>query len=88
MIYIQYCALKKKLVGRYVNFIGKSVCEPALLCPGVLSYTVAKDNQNETLLWKIAVLGMKKPHVGAGTFCSSLMLVFYIPQCRYCQRMA
>jgi hypothetical protein len=25
---------------------------------------------------------MKKPLVGAGTFCSSLMLVFYIPPCR------
>jgi hypothetical protein len=35
-------------------------------------------NQNEALLWKIAVLGMKKPPVGAGTFCLLPMLVFYI----------
>jgi hypothetical protein len=53
-----------------------------------MSSTVAKANQYEALLWKTSVLGMKKPHVGAGTFCSSSMLVFYIPQCRNCQRMA
>jgi hypothetical protein len=33
------------------------------------NYTVTKANQNEALLWKIAVLGMEKPPVGAGTFC-------------------
>jgi hypothetical protein len=28
---------------------------------------------------KFAVLGVKKPPVGAGTFCPSPMLAFYIP---------
>jgi hypothetical protein len=28
------------------------------------SYSVTKANQNEALLWKIAVLGMEKPPVG------------------------
>jgi hypothetical protein len=40
-----------------------------------------KANQNEALLWKIAVLRMKEPPVGTGTFCPSPMLVFYISQC-------
>ncbi len=47
-------------------------------------YTVTKANQNEALLWKIEVLGMKKPTVGAGTFCPSPILVFYIPPCQKC----
>jgi hypothetical protein len=33
--------------------------------------TVTQANQNEALLWKIEVLGMKKPTAGAGTFCPS-----------------
>jgi hypothetical protein len=33
---------------------------------------------------KVAVLEMDKPPVGAGTFCPSPMLAFYIPQCRKC----
>jgi hypothetical protein len=45
-------------------------------------------NQNETLLWKIAVLGMKNPPVGAGTFKPSPILLFYILPCRKCQRSA
>jgi hypothetical protein len=47
-------------------------------------YTVTKANQNEALLWKDAELGMEKPRVGAGTFCLSPMLAFYIPPCREC----
>jgi hypothetical protein len=31
-------------------------------------YTVTKAYQNEAFLWKISVLGLKKPTVGAGTF--------------------
>jgi hypothetical protein len=31
-------------------------------------HTVTRATQNEALLWKITVLGMKKPPVGAGTF--------------------
>jgi hypothetical protein len=31
-------------------------------------YTATKAKQNEALLWKTAVLGMKKPPVGARTF--------------------
>jgi hypothetical protein len=42
--------------------------------------TVTKANQNEALLWNIAVLGMEKSPDGAGKFCSSPMLVFYIPE--------
>jgi hypothetical protein len=38
-------------------------------------YTVTRATQNEALLWKVAVLGMKKPPVGAGTFCPSPILV-------------
>jgi hypothetical protein len=53
-----------------------------------IKYTVTKANQNEALLWKIAVLGMKKPPVGPGTFFPSPILVFYIPPCRKCQRRA
>ena len=45
---------------------------------------MTKANQNEALLWKVAVLGMVKPPVGAGTFCRSPMLVFYSPPCRKC----
>ncbi len=48
------------------------------------TYTVTKANQNEALLWKVAVLGMEKPPVGVGTFCPSPMLAFYIPPCRKC----
>jgi hypothetical protein len=51
-------------------------------------YTVTKANQNEALLWKTAVLEMKKPPVVAGTFCPSTMLVFYIPSSQKCQRRA
>jgi hypothetical protein len=51
-----------------------------------LPYTVTKDSQNEALVWKIAVLGKKKPPVGAETFCPSPMQEFYIPPCRKCQR--
>jgi hypothetical protein len=47
-------------------------------------YTVTKANQNEALLWKVAVLGKEKPPVGAGTFFPSPTLVFYIPPCRKC----
>jgi hypothetical protein len=39
---------------------------------------------NEAFLWKIAVLGMEKPPIGAGTFCPSPVLVLYIPPCRKC----
>jgi hypothetical protein len=48
------------------------------------SRTVTKANQNETRLWKFAVLEMEKPPVGAGTFCPSPMLAFYFPHCRKC----
>jgi hypothetical protein len=34
----------------------------------VFGYTVTKAAQNEALLWKVAVLGMVKPPVDAGTF--------------------
>jgi hypothetical protein len=47
-------------------------------------YTVTKANQNEDFLRKVAVLGMEKPPVGAGTLCPSPMLAFYIPPCRKC----
>jgi hypothetical protein len=40
-------------------------------------YTVTRATQNEALLWKITVLGMTKPPVGAGTFCPLSILVFY-----------
>jgi hypothetical protein len=46
--------------------------------------TVTQANQNEALLWKIEVLGMKKPPVGAGTFFPLPMLVIYIPPCWNC----
>jgi hypothetical protein len=39
-----------------------------------------KADQNEALLWNIAVLGMEKPPDVAGKFCSSPMLVFYISE--------
>jgi hypothetical protein len=45
-------------------------------------YTVTKATQNEATLWKIAVLGREKPHVGAGTYFPSPILAFYIPPCR------
>jgi hypothetical protein len=32
--------------------------------------TVEKANQNDVIIWKIAVLGMKKPPVGAETILS------------------
>jgi hypothetical protein len=38
--------------------------------------------KNKAFLWKIAVLGMEKLPVGAGTSCPWPMLVFYIPLCR------
>jgi hypothetical protein len=44
---------------------------------------VTKANENEALLWKIAVLRKKSP-VGARTFCPSPILVFYIPSCWKC----
>jgi hypothetical protein len=47
-------------------------------------YTVGKANQNEALLWKIAVLGMKNTPVGDGNVFPSPMLAFYIPSCRKC----
>jgi len=40
-------------------------------------YTVTRATQNEALLWKITVLGMTKPPVGAGTVCPLSILVFY-----------
>jgi hypothetical protein len=40
-------------------------------------YTVTRTTQNEALLWKITVLGMKKPPVGARTFCPLSKLLFY-----------
>jgi hypothetical protein len=45
-------------------------------------YTVTKANHNESLLRKIAVLGIKKPPVGAGTFCPSTML-FHPQNCNF-----
>jgi hypothetical protein len=42
-------------------------------------YTVTRSNQNEALLWKSAVMGVQKAPVDTGTFCSSPILVFYIP---------
>jgi hypothetical protein len=53
-------------------------------CLSGSSYTVTKANQNEALLWKVAVLGKEKPPVSAGTFFPSPTLVFYIPPCRKC----
>jgi hypothetical protein len=44
-----------------------------------VTYTVTKGTKNEALLWKIAVVGM-----GAGTFCPSPILVFYIPSSWKC----
>jgi hypothetical protein len=43
-----------------------------------------QQNYNEALLRKIAVLGMKKPLVGAGTFCPSLML-FHPQKCSFAE---
>jgi hypothetical protein len=40
------------------------------------SRTVTKANQNEALLWKVAVLEMEKPPAGAGTFCPLPLLAF------------
>jgi hypothetical protein len=45
---------------------------------------VGKANKNKALLWKIVVLGMKKPPVGVENFFPSPMLVLYIPSCRKC----
>ncbi len=41
-----------------------------------------QNTNNDALFWKIAVLGMERPPVGAGTSCSSPMLYFNIPPCR------
>jgi hypothetical protein len=43
-------------------------------------YTVTRATQNEALLWKIAVLRMKKPHVGDGTFfpCAYWYFTFFL----------
>jgi hypothetical protein len=51
---------------------------PWLMCP----HTVTRAAQNEALLWKIAVLGMKK----APCWCRNILrpspiLLFYIPPC-------
>ncbi len=45
-----------------------------------IRYTVTKANQNETLFWKMAILGMEKPPVCAGTFCPSPIVVFTFSQ--------
>jgi hypothetical protein len=50
----------------------------------VTTCTVTKGTENEALLWKIAVLGMGKDPVGAGTFFPSPILVYYIPPCWKC----
>ncbi len=49
-------------------------------------YTVTKANQNEALLWKIAVREWNSPLLVPEHFFSRPMLVFYIPPCRKCQR--
>jgi hypothetical protein len=81
------------LAGRYENPIPPRCLAPIdfLKIPALLNQThslrskpLGKANQNEALLWKIAVLGMKKPPVGAGNVFPSPMLVFYIPSCRKC----
>jgi hypothetical protein len=46
---------------------------PLYYSPCVFRYTVTKANQNEALLWKIAVLGTKKSPVGARKFSPSPM---------------
>jgi hypothetical protein len=54
-----------KLIGLHVLYLAMSFsadCERF--------YTVAKANKKEALIWKIAVLGRKKPLVNAGTFGS------------------
>jgi hypothetical protein len=47
-------------------------------------YTVTKANHNEVLLRKISVLGIKKPPVGAGTYCPSTML-FHPQKCIFAE---
>jgi hypothetical protein len=44
-------------------------------------YTVTRTTQNEAVLWKSAGPGMKKPPVGAGTFCPLPILIFYFLPC-------
>jgi hypothetical protein len=44
-------------------------------------YTVTRTTQNEAVLWISAGLGMKKPPVGAGTFCHLPILIFYFLPC-------
>jgi hypothetical protein len=48
----------------------------------VTLYERTQNINNEAFLWNIAVLGMEKPPVCAGTSCPLPMLVFYIPPCR------
>jgi hypothetical protein len=40
-----------------------------------------KKERFQALLWKIAVLEVKNPPVGAGTFCPLSILIFYILLC-------
>jgi hypothetical protein len=44
-------------------------------------YSVTRATQNEALLWKIAILKMKNPPVGAGIFCPLPILFIYISPC-------
>ncbi len=47
-----------------------STCEKfKIIAPQCYMYSVTRATQNEALLWKIAILEMEKPSVGAGTFC-------------------
>ncbi len=48
----------------------------------VILFEREENVNNKAFLWKIAVLGMEKLPVGAGTSCPWPMLVFYIPPCR------
>jgi hypothetical protein len=52
------------------------------LCGRYRVFAHTRTTQNEALLWKVAVPGMKKPPVGVGTFCPLSILVFYISPCR------
>jgi hypothetical protein len=71
------------LIVKYCTSRFSKVYSSSLLCPSssILFYTlpvkciVTKANQMEAFLWKIALLGMEKAPVGAGTFCPSPMLL-------------
>jgi hypothetical protein len=71
---IMYRIIRKRKYRLKMLTIHFGTCE-------AFGYTVTKATQNEALLWKVAVLGMVKPPVGAGTFCPSPILAFYIPPC-------